>query len=534
MNTALRKGLTGLLAFLLAFSLAGASVASGIEPDVGTGTDAGSAPVDETGAVPPASKSVPAQPGKAPQGDLALLRKDLATDASDLSPLAVRRGTCGIGLTWVLDAAGKLTISGTGAMARYNDATKKAPWRAYAGSIRTLVVEEGVTSIEYAAFQGCTSLTSARISGTVSAIMNYAFYKCTGLRSVTLAYGVASIGYYAFSGCTRLASITLPRSVTSMASHVFQDCTALKSITIPGSVISMGDYLFYRCTSLVSVKVESGVRMIGNYVFSQCSRLRSVSLPGSVVSIRDHAFEFCTSLASLAIPQGVKTLGNYLFFKCSKLRSVSIPTSVTTIKDHAFYHCSSLVSVRIPKGVRTIEPFTFSSCTALRSVSIPTTVRSIGAEAFSHCLALTTFTVPSSVTSLGAGSFYRCHALKSITVPASVKAIGKNAFALCSYLTVKCNAKSKAHIYAVAAKIPVVLLGRTTYTVTFNANGGKLDKGAPTSIQRNKGTALGQVFNPTRTGYTFTGWYTSKASNATRALPETKVTRNITLYAHWK
>lgn len=70
------------------------------------------------------------------------------------------------------------------------------------------------------------------------------------------------------------------------------------------------------------------------------------------------------------------------------------------------------------------------------------------------------------------------------------------------------------------------------YTVTFNANGGSVSTASKTVIYD---AAYGDLPEPTRSGYTFLGWYTA-ATGGTQVLPETKVTRaaNITLYAQWK
>lgn len=72
-----------------------------------------------------------------------------------------------------------------------------------------------------------------------------------------------------------------------------------------------------------------------------------------------------------------------------------------------------------------------------------------------------------------------------------------------------------------------------TYTVTFNTNGGNAV--SPTSKTVTKGSTYGTLPTPTRTGYTFDGWYTA-ASGGTKITSTTTVsiTANQTLYAHWK
>ena len=67
----------------------------------------------------------------------------------------------------------------------------------------------------------------------------------------------------------------------------------------------------------------------------------------------------------------------------------------------------------------------------------------------------------------------------------------------------------------------------TGYTVTYDANGGSVSLTSATYA----GTAL-TLPTPTRTGYTFNGWYTA-ASGGTKADDPYTPTSDITLYAQW-
>ena len=76
----------------------------------------------------------------------------------------VASGTCGAegggsNLTWVLDDAGTLTISGTGAMANFSSSSNQ-PWASNRSKIRTVTIGGGVTSIGNYAFSDCSGLTA--------------------------------------------------------------------------------------------------------------------------------------------------------------------------------------------------------------------------------------------------------------------------------------------------------------------------------------------------------------------------------------
>jgi len=70
----------------------------------------------------------------------------------------------------------------------------------------------------------------------------------------------------------------------------------------------------------------------------------------------------------------------------------------------------------------------------------------------------------------------------------------------------------------------------TTCKITLNPNGGKV---SPTSVTVEKGKAyLSKLPTPTRTGYKFAGWYTSK-TGGTQITSTSTTSYSRTLYAHW-
>lgn len=81
------------------------------------------------------------------------------------------------------------------------------------------------------------------------------------------------------------------------------------------------------------------------------------------------------------------------------------------------------------------------------------------------------------------------------------------------------------YAYAVKMSIPA-----TAATLSYNANGGSVSPGSKTcSI----GGTYGTLPTPTRTGYSFSGWYTS-ASGGNQVSSSTKMgSSNTTIYAHW-
>ena len=68
-----------------------------------------------------------------------------------------------------------------------------------------------------------------------------------------ITYSVTSLGWACFTYCSSLTSITIPNSVTSVGEYCFYGCSGLTSITIPNSVTSLGDCCFENCSSLTSI-----------------------------------------------------------------------------------------------------------------------------------------------------------------------------------------------------------------------------------------------------------------------------------------
>jgi hypothetical protein len=124
--------------------------------------------------------------------------------------------------------------------------------------------------VEYAnPFMGCTSLSSFTVTGTgpLSVTGNgkalvrnntelIAYPTASG--SVILPEGLTSIGYGAFKGCTNLTQITFPANITSSAEHPFWDCYNLAFVILLNPIPPTLGNGFSYFNSNFAIKVPAG------------------------------------------------------------------------------------------------------------------------------------------------------------------------------------------------------------------------------------------------------------------------------------
>lgn len=289
----------------------------------------------------------------------------LATGAFAADTIA--SGTCGEHTAWTLDSDGVLTVTGTGEMNCFM-MSPHAPWEEESDKIRSVVIEDGVTSIGKSAFPDCKNLTSVTLPDSLTVVGRYAFANCGALGDVILPDSVTSIGEHAFESCVSMKKIHLPEKLTDLGNNAFQNCTGLTHVALPKGVTRIPARLFDGCTALRTVTIPDGVDSIGEHAFSGCGVLTNVTIPGSVTRIGVVAFGNCEALTNMVIPEGVTELDSNAFCECSGLTRLTLPNSLYAIGQDAFSDCTGLTSVTIPAGVRSTGETLFYGCTNLSTL----------------------------------------------------------------------------------------------------------------------------------------------------------------------
>lgn len=217
-------------------------------------------------------------------------------------------GTCGDNLTWSLNTAGTLTITGTGAMWNYewcqdgDTVYSSAPWAGL--EITDIALDEGITRIGNCAFLDCrTIFAPLSLPSTLQEIGDAAFSGCYGLYGeLYLPESINAIGAYAFQGCEGLTgALNLPSGISYIGSAVFNGCSGLTgTISIPKNVQYIGDWAFRDCIGFTGkLVVPSNVVVIDEYAFAGCAGIEQAEIPADLQLIGEGAFEDCASLADV-------------------------------------------------------------------------------------------------------------------------------------------------------------------------------------------------------------------------------------------
>ena len=313
---------------------------------------------------------------------------------------------------------------------------------------------------------------------------------------------VTGLGEYSFSGYLSAAQSNEP----------YQFGRNIHSVTIPQSVTSIGDYAFSRCEKMDSLTINDATTSIGSWAFDECYALTTLSLGKNITTIGDYAFLDCHKLDNVTIPPSVTSIGKSAFYRCYALTTLSLGENIETIGSYAFAECGHLTNVTIPEKVKTIEPYTFGWCTSLKYITLPAGLTSFKDRLVS-CPAGFTKQSPKN------GAIYYNNDKTAAE-------------------RLRDNPDDQSESYHILANRNFLYL----CNVIFDANGGSLNDDAEVPVYKtekitktkanDRDPINAPIHDPTRAGYTFTGWYTEDGKLFN--VKDTAITEDTTLYAGWK
>ncbi len=179
----------------------------------------------------------------------------------------------------------------------------------YCDSLVNIDMGDSVTTVGAGVFTHCTSLKSIDFPATVTSIGNLPCYNTISVETITV--GAGNPVYRSENNCLieietkkliagcKNSVIPTDGSVTDIVKYAFYGCTGLKSISIPDSVLSIGEHAFYNCSGLETVEISDKIECIEYKAFYGCTSLTSIFLPLSLQRMGDSLFENCTSLTDI-------------------------------------------------------------------------------------------------------------------------------------------------------------------------------------------------------------------------------------------
>ncbi len=136
------------------------------------------------------------------------------------------------------------------------------------------------------------------------------------IKTVVIEDGITTIGNSIFSGCDNLVEVTIPESVTVIGNGAFNFCVLLESVVIPESVTFIGEYAFNCCDSLRNAEIGSNVVEIGQSAFSLCGNLEEFTFRCdkenfSKITTVPELGE--TKIKELILPPSIESIGSGVF-----------------------------------------------------------------------------------------------------------------------------------------------------------------------------------------------------------------------------
>ena len=396
---------------------------------------------------------------------------------SGIVSYAASSGKCGDNLTWTMDDAGNLVITGSGDMYDVYD-SQYNPWTD--SKVTTVKFPGGLTSIGYGMFTYTTKLKELNLAGTQVKTINGNAFRNSGITTVYLPPTLTEIVNSAFWDCSDLEVIrvdvgnktydsrdkcnaviktatnklvmggnktVIPRTVKFIGESAFRGRAKLTSLGLHDAVEEIESFAYAGCTALKSAFIPAGVRYVGRGVFIRCENLKYINVDEKNerydsrfdcdAIIETQSATLRAGCSNTIIPENILTIYEYAF-EGINIESINIPASVTTIDERAIYNCALLGSITVDEKNSVYD--SRDNCNAIIKTKtnelivgcyntvIPNGVKSIANYAFEEVGHLGDVIIPPSVTSIGDYAF-KGSFLTGVYLPPSITSIGKYAFA---------------------------------------------------------------------------------------------------------
>lgn len=241
----------------------------------------------------------------------------------------------------------------------------------------SLIIPEGVVTLEDACFSGCSSLSGQLYlpstlkhigTSTGKGEGSGVFIGCNFACSLNLPEGLQTIGAGAFCRCRNIyGEIKIPETVTSINYRSFSFMEDVSgSLRIPQNVTMIPEDCFCGSGFDGSLILHDGIKNIERSAFKETRLKGELHLPRYLEVLNDDSFNSCDFSGTLVLPSTVRFIGDRAFQNNSRLiGTLEIPEGVLSIGTRAFYNCSMIEGVIFPESLENIldsEGGAFEQC----------------------------------------------------------------------------------------------------------------------------------------------------------------------------
>lgn len=333
-------------------------------------------------------------------------------------PQVLGSGSCGRGVNWTCYATGQLEITGAGRLSAYSSSA--APWAAYADTVSSVFIGQGVTGVTGYAFADMRRVTAFSVTGDDYTVAEGVLYSGDGSELIcypggrvatdfTIPNGVTAVYAAAFLSAWQLQQVESASAVLTVTAdgllygkngrtlwmalpQFHQDTLVLRrAVLIAGGAFLLNHTLrTVYATAAVSVEPHGlGTAFSDGFVRRA---LTVYGLPGSVLET------YCgTAIPFYPVNSGAcgaETVWQYDLNTAALTISGSGPVAdfAADVAPWALFG-AEIRQVTVEDGVTALPESSFANCTGLTRVTLGSGIEKMDANWFAHCPDLTELTV---------------------------------------------------------------------------------------------------------------------------------------------
>lgn len=295
--------------------------------------------------------------------------------------------------------------------------------------LETLVVPEGVVTIEEKAFKGCNTTKKVILPNSLKVINEKGMTDMISLEEVVIPDTVSDIKTNAFSSDSIFFQNLKEEFVIVGDGCLIKYNGTSKDVVIPSGVKQISAKI--DGSDIETLVIPEGVEHIGSSV-GESLRIREIIFPETLLTIGSGAFSRCGLLKSVIIPENVQYVDSYAFGTNGLLEKVLVENPETEIRDMAFRNTLCEIFYGDKEGYEAIEVKPYQETDINTQFFVDSKGVLYGNR---ELIGEESLTIPSGTIKISDEAFYEFRNLKEIIIPDTVEEIGKLAFAHCTSLT---------------------------------------------------------------------------------------------------